>query len=463
MDAGFSLLTAHDLLTKDVDELKALVAQRREAEAKRSRQGERQAAAGVKAEAHGAQAGEPMDEDEAPAAPGPAQRIPASDVVVLEGHSSEVFTCAWSTSNPLALASGSGDSTSRIWTLPAPGSGGAPVSMVLRHSAAEGDDGAGEATPGAGGDEGGDGKSKDVTTLDWSPDGSRLATGSYDGVARVWDTATGALVQTLVRHSGPIFSLRWSKSGAHLLSGSLDKSAVVWEGATGKVVQVFTCHSGPTMDVDWKDDAVFATCGSDCRIVVCRLGQEGAVRQIQGHSSEVNAVRWDPTGTRLASCSDDGTAKLWSVAGLEAPAPAGGAVQPTHVLRGHGKEIYTLKWSPTGPGSANPGAPLVLATASFDATVRLWDAATGACTCVLRAHKEPVYSVAFSPDGQHVASGSFDRWLHIWHATTGRLVRSYQGGGGIFEVCWSAQDPDAVAASFANNTVCVVRVGLLKQ
>ena len=460
MDAGFSLLTAHDLLTKDVDELKSLVAQRREAEAKRSRQVERQGGAGgVKPEAHGAPAGEPMDEDEAPAAPTAAQRIPASDVVVLEGHTSEVFTCAWSTSSALCLASGSGDSTGRIWTLPSPGSGGAPVSMVLRHSSAEEGDGAPAET--APGEEGGDGKSKDVTTLDWSPDGSRLATGSYDGVARVWDAATGALVQTLVRHSGPIFSLRWSKSGAHLLSGSLDKSAVVWEGATGKVVQVFTCHSGPTMDVDWKDDSTFATCGSDCRIVVCRLGQEGAVRQIQGHSSEVNAVRWDPTGQLLASCSDDGTAKLWAMTGLEGAPQAAGAVQtPVHVLRGHGKEIYTLKWSPGGPGSANPGAPLVLATASFDATVRLWDAATGACTCVLRAHKEPVYSVAFSPDGQHVASGSFDRWLHIWHVTTGRLVRSYQGGGGIFEVCWSAQDPQSVAASFANNTVCVVRAGL---
>ena len=83
-------------------------------------------------------------------------------------------------------------------------------------------------------------------------------------------------------------------------------------------------------------------------------------------------------------------------------------------LTEHQKEIYTIKWSPAGPGSANPSGKLVLASASFDATVRLWDPATGACTHVLDKHTDPVYSVAFSADGQYLASGSFDRCLHIW-------------------------------------------------
>eukprot|EP00967_Tisochrysis_lutea_P084554 scaffold118249_cov37-Tisochrysis_lutea.AAC.2 len=83
-------------------------------------------------------------------------------------------------------------------------------------------------------------------------------------------------------------------------------------------------------------------------------------------------------------------------------------------LREHQKEIYTIKWSPGGPGSANPNASLVLATGSFDATVRLWDPETGQCSHVLDKHLDPVYSVAFSADGRFLASGSFDRCLHIW-------------------------------------------------
>jgi transducin (beta)-like 1 len=68
---------------------------------------------------------------------------------------------------------------------------------------------------------------------------------------------------------------------------------------------------------------------------------------------------------------------------------------------------------------------------------------------------EPVYSVAFSPSGNFLASGSFDRCLHIWSVKDGTLVKTYKGSGGIFEVCWSPSG-DRVAACFANNTVAVM-------
>lgn len=56
-------------------------------------------------------------------------------------------------------------------------------------------------------------------------------------------------------------------------------------------------------------------------------------------------------------------------------------------------------------------------SASFDSTVRLWDVERGVCIHTLTKHQEPVYSVAFSPDGKHLASGSFDKCVHIWNTT----------------------------------------------
>jgi transducin (beta)-like 1 len=85
-----------------------------------------------------------------------------------------------------------------------------------------------------------------------------------------------------------------------------------------------------------------------------------------------------------------------------------------HDLQAHSKEIYTIKWSPTGPGTQNPNMNLTLVSASFDSTVRLWDIDRGACIYTLTKHTEPVYSVAFSPDGKFLASGSFDKFVHIW-------------------------------------------------
>ena len=74
---------------------------------------------------------------------------------------------------------------------------------------------------------------------------------------------------------------------------------------------------------------------------------------------------------------------------------------------------------------------------NFDKTVmccRLWNGETGECLHHLTQHTQPVYSVAFSPNGELLASGSFDKNLHMWSVTSGKLVRTYKGAGGIFEV-----------------------------
>ena len=104
-----------------------------------------------------------------------------------------------------------------------------------------------------------------------------------------------------------------------------------------------------------------------------------------------------------------------------------------HSFAAHKKEIYTIKWSPTGAGSSNPNVNLILASASFDSSVRLWNIEKAKCLHTLTKHTEPVYSVSYSPCGRFIASGSFDKYIYIWSVQTGKLIRSYQGSGGIFE------------------------------
>uniref|UniRef100_A0A8C5BI28 TBL1X/Y related 1b n=1 Tax=Gadus morhua TaxID=8049 RepID=A0A8C5BI28_GADMO len=180
--------------------------------------------------------------------------IPQSKAMVLRGHESEVFICAWNPVNDL-LASGSGDSTARIWNLSEASTGGS-TQLVLRHCIREG----GQDVP----------SNKDVTSLDWNSEGTLLATGSYDGFARIW-TKDGNLASTLGQHKGPIFALKWNKKGNFILSAGVDKTTIIWDAHTGEAKQQFPFHSAPALDVDWQSNNTFASCSTDMCIHVCNL------------------------------------------------------------------------------------------------------------------------------------------------------------------------------------------------
>ena len=101
--------------------------------------------------------------------------------------------------------------------------------------------------------------------------------------------------------------------------------------------------------------------------------------------------------------------------------------------------------------------------ASFDSTVRLWNAATGECSATLARHASMVNSISFSSDGDLIASGSSDRSIFVWAVRDGSLVRSYTAPAGVFDVSWAVpgrdtSTPAQLAVCTANAVVSVLDI-----
>lgn len=246
----------------------------------------------------------------------------------------------------------------------------------------------------------------------FSPDGHTLATGSWDGSAKLWNIDTGRIVRTLMGHSGRIDSVAFSPDGKTLATGSFDHTAKLWEVATGRVTHTLVKHKYGVAAVAFSPDGKTLVTGSRDNTAELWDSTTGAdLRTVAQHSGLIRTVAFSHDGRLLATGSADHTAALWDA----------GAGRRLHEFVGHGNVVLTVAFSKDDH---------TLATGSEDGTVKLWNVKSGDLLETLPGHARWIVSVAFSPEGRSLAVGDFDGFLDIWDLSEHRVVRQLAGRSG---------------------------------
>ena len=229
-----------------------------------------------------------------------------------------------------------------------------------------------------------------MTSVAFGPKGTTILTGSTDGGVRVHAAEDGKVLHTLGTHADFVHAVAHSTK-ALAASGSDDGVVRLWSVRTRKLVRTWTIEAKRAkhrfvwaLRFNRAATRLYAALG-DGTIRVFDVGTGKEVRRFVGHEKRVLAIDLDADETRLASSSSDKTVRVWDV--------ATGKLRTK--LGGHAKTVYAVAWHPGGRW---------LASGSLDGTIRIWDPKAGLVKQRLDAHKEGVYGLAFTSDGKRLAA-----------------------------------------------------------
>jgi WD40 repeat protein/Flp pilus assembly protein TadD len=216
------------------------------------------------------------------------------------------------------------------------------------------------------------------------------------------------LLRTLRGHTGSINSLAISPNGQGLVSGSSDQTVRMWEMSTGEELRSIRGYATDVSSVAISPDGQTLITGSDV-IKIYNLATGRLLDTIENRK-QAFCIAISPDGQILVSGNNDGTINVWGfkALGYAFERLTTGILHLTKGLqafRGHRGSVLSVAISPDGQ---------ILVSGSNDTTINVWKLTTAKAVSTLKGHEDSVNCVAISPDGQTIVSGSNDKTIRIW-------------------------------------------------
>ena len=252
-----------------------------------------------------------------------------------------------------------------------------------------------------------------ATSAAFAGDGRRLYTSGYDGIVRSWDVVSGRPGTPLKVSTVAVWTLDISRDGSRLAIGDLDGVARVWKlDSLDRPERVLRGHRRNIWEIQFSPvSADLATGSFDFTARLWDLAAGRTIRELRGHSQAIVGLDYGPDGRLIATSGDDSTIRLWRVRDG----------RPVRTITA-GNHTYDVEFSPDGRWLASSGrARSTLGTALYDLTglgrasapVHVWRVSDGALVAAL-PHPADVSRLAFSPDGRHLVTADDNGRVRIW-------------------------------------------------